>query len=69
MGYPMARNLRKGLGADHTLLICDVDEAALDRFQSESADDGPVRVVANGFDAVQDAVRRPRLLFMSTHTC
>lgn len=62
MGYPMAKNLRKGLGSDHTLLICDVNEDAIARFQEETAGQGPVRVVANGFDAVQDAVCRPTCL-------
>lgn len=61
MGYPMARNLRKGLSSDHTLLICDVNKDAIARFQEETADHGPVRVVASGFDAVQDAVCPPRV--------
>lgn len=52
----MARNLRKGLSPDHTLLICDVNEDAIARFQEETAGDGPVREVGNGFDAAQDAV-------------
>lgn len=59
MGYPMAKNLRKGLGSGHTLLICDVNENAIARFQEETAGQGPVRVVANGFEAVQGAVCRP----------
>lgn len=62
MGYPMAKNLRKGLGPDHTLLVCDVNEDAISRFQEETADQGPVRVVANGFDAVQQAVRATSVL-------
>lgn len=63
MGYPMAKNLRKGLSPDHTLLICDVNEDAIARFQGETAGDGPVRVVTNGFEAVQDAVCRPRITY------
>lgn len=56
MGYPMAKNLRKGLTPDHTLLICDVNKDAISRFQEETADQGPVRVVSSGFEAVQQAV-------------
>lgn len=59
MGYPMAVNLRKGLPTTHTLLICDISPSALDKFQSESKTlpdgGGPVRVIRNGAEAVQQA--------------
>lgn len=59
MGYPMARNLRAGLGSDKTLLICDVNTDALERFMAEVSvlGRGPVRIVQNGFEAAKQAVR------------
>lgn len=57
MGYPMAANLRKKIGNDYTILICDVVDDVLQKFQTETAGTGPVRVVTNGFEAVQAAVR------------
>lgn len=56
MGYPMALNLRKGLGPDYTLLVCDVVEAAISSFQDDAQGRGPVAVVKNGFEAVNAAV-------------
>ncbi|KAK4645233.1 hypothetical protein QC761_001090 [Podospora bellae-mahoneyi] len=65
MGYPMARNLRAGLGSDKTLLICDVNTDALERFMAEVSvlGRGPVRIAQNGFEAAKQAVRchRPSL--------
>ncbi|KAK0646792.1 NAD binding domain of 6-phosphogluconate dehydrogenase-domain-containing protein [Cercophora newfieldiana] len=55
MGYPMAKNLRKGLSPEKLLLICDVNQDALARFQQELHDAGPVEIVHNGFEAVQRA--------------
>ncbi|KAF2634327.1 3-hydroxyisobutyrate dehydrogenase-like protein [Massarina eburnea CBS 473.64] len=55
MGYPMAINLRKGLDASHTLLICDVVPSAIQKFQSETSSFGPVEVVPSGYEAVQRA--------------
>ncbi|KAK3688063.1 6-phosphogluconate dehydrogenase [Podospora appendiculata] len=55
MGYPMAKNLRKGLDTNTTLLICDVNTDALERFVAETAGQGPVRVVPNGYTAAQAA--------------
>ena len=57
MGYPMAKNLRAGTGDDKLLLICDVVQEALDRFQTETQGKGPVEVVKNGFEAATRAVR------------
>jgi hypothetical protein len=56
MGYPMAVNLRKGLSADYTLLICDVNKEALAKFQKEMKGKGPIEVVENGHEAVGRAV-------------
>lgn len=57
MGYPMAKNLRAGLGHEKTLLICDVNTEALERFTSETtgAGYGPVEVVSNGYEAARAA--------------
>jgi HPt (histidine-containing phosphotransfer) domain-containing protein len=41
---------------DDTLLICDVSEDALKRFQEETKGQGAVEVVSNGFEAVKAAV-------------
>lgn len=60
MGYPMAKNLREGLDAAKTLLICDVSKEALNRFQAETVGKGHVEVVQNGFDAAKAAVSRCR---------
>lgn len=56
MGYPMAKNLRAGLSSDKTLLICDVSPEAIERFKSETAGQGPVGMVKNGFEAAKAAV-------------
>jgi 3-hydroxyisobutyrate dehydrogenase len=59
MGYPMALNLRKGLDSSYTLLICDVVEDALSRFQEDAKGHGPVEVIKNGYEAARRAVRNP----------
>ena len=57
MGYPMALNLRKGLGPEeYTLLVCDVVPDAMSRFQKDAEGQGPVKVVKNGYEAVTAAV-------------
>lgn len=60
MGYPMAKNLRAGLGPDKTLLICDVNDEALSRFKQETEGQGPVEVISNGFEATKAAVGSPQ---------
>lgn len=58
MGYPMALNLRAGLSASQTLLICDVSTDALERFQKEVAatgNKGRIEVVKTGAEAVARA--------------
>jgi 3-hydroxyisobutyrate dehydrogenase len=62
MGYPMALNLRKGLDPSYTLLICDVVQDAISRFQKEAEGKGPIEVIKNGYEAVQKAVRNPSIL-------
>lgn len=57
MGYPMAKNLRAGLDPQKTLLICDVNSEALDRFRIETEGKGPVEIVRNGYEAAKAAVR------------
>lgn len=57
MGYPMALNLQAGLGQDKTLLICDTNLEALDRFQAEARGTATVKIVSNGFEAAKAAVR------------
>ncbi|KAK3309227.1 NAD binding domain of 6-phosphogluconate dehydrogenase-domain-containing protein [Chaetomium strumarium] len=55
MGYPMAKNLRAGLGRDKKLLVCDVNNDALHRFKAETEGQGPVEIVNNGFEAAKEA--------------
>ncbi|UNI23001.1 3-hydroxyisobutyrate dehydrogenase [Purpureocillium takamizusanense] len=56
MGYPMAMNLVKGLGAEKSFLICDVHEEFLQRFQNEAQGRAlSVRTVPNGFEAARAA--------------
>ena len=57
MGWPMAFNLRSKLGPEKTILISDVSEDAIARYLKETEGKGPVKIVKNGFDAVQQAVR------------
>lgn len=68
MGYPMAKNLRAGLGKDKTLLICDVSKEALERFVKETEGQGPVRIVGTGFEAAKAAVRTPTSSGLPKHT-
>lgn len=67
MGYPMAKNLRSGLGIGKTILICDVDSEALNRFKEETEGEGPVEVVSNGYEAAKLAVRTCPSGSRSTH--
>lgn len=57
MGYPMAVNLIKGLGASKSFLIADVNQEALRDFQDEVKGFGKVSVVQNGYEATKAAVR------------
>lgn len=57
MGYPMVTNLREKIGPDATLLICDIAQDTIERFQKESIGKGPVKVVKNGSEAAKIAVR------------
>ncbi|KAI1084515.1 NAD binding domain of 6-phosphogluconate dehydrogenase-domain-containing protein [Whalleya microplaca] len=55
MGYPMAKNLLAGLSPGKTLLICDVNTEALDRFIKETVGKGTVKVTSSGFEAAKAA--------------
>ncbi len=59
MGYGMAVNLRTKVNRDITLVVCDVNQEAVDRFRAEVTDHGPIEVARNGFEAIQKAVRQP----------
>jgi len=56
MGYPMAMNLRSKMNQSWKVLICDISEDAITKFQSENKGKGPIEVVQNGFAAAKAAV-------------
>lgn len=56
MGYNMAVNLRTKMPKERTLVICDVSEDAISRFQEQTSSFGPVVVAKNGAEAIQKAV-------------
>jgi ornithine cyclodeaminase/alanine dehydrogenase-like protein (mu-crystallin family) len=56
MGYPMAVNLRKKIGQDQKLVVCDVSKEAVERFKAQTQELGPVEIVSNGFEAAKAAV-------------
>lgn len=56
MGYSMAVNLRSKMDSSATLLICDINEAALEKFQKQMAGKGPIEVVKTGKEAASRAV-------------
>lgn len=56
MGHGMAVNLRAKMNEDWTLYVCDVNNEAIERFESETSGHGPVKVVKNAFEAIQVAV-------------
>ncbi|KAK5173435.1 uncharacterized protein LTR77_002116 [Saxophila tyrrhenica] len=55
MGYGMAVNLRTKLDRNTTMYICDVSEAAIERFKDEVGSRGPIEVVKNGAEAAEAA--------------
>lgn len=55
MGYSMAVNLRSKMPSSNLLLICDVSQTLLDKFQKENSSKGPIEVVPNGYEAIQRA--------------
>jgi 3-hydroxyisobutyrate dehydrogenase-like beta-hydroxyacid dehydrogenase len=67
MGYGMAVNLRTKMDPEMTLLICDVNTAALDKFQKQMEGKGPIAVVQNGAEAARKAVRLSPRMLSSTH--
>lgn len=56
MGYNMAVNLRTKMPKEKTLVVCDVSEAAISRFQEQMKDSGPVVVAKSRSQAIQQAV-------------
>ena len=56
MGYPMAMDLRSKMNESWKLLVCDISEDAITKFQSENKGKGPIEVVQNGFEAAKAAV-------------
>ena len=62
MGYPMAKNLRAGLGPDKTLVICDVNPQAIESFRSEVGSKEVVEVTSNGYEAAMMAVSSSTLI-------
>jgi hypothetical protein len=56
MGWPMAANLRSKIDSNRELVICDVSEEAISRFQSALGNHGPIKVVSNGYEAFRAAV-------------
>ncbi len=59
MGYSMAVNLRTKMDPSATLLICDVNEAAIEKFKKQVAGKGPIEVVKTGAEAAERAVIYP----------
>ncbi|KIW24908.1 hypothetical protein, variant [Cladophialophora immunda] len=55
MGYNMAVNLRTKMPKDMTLVVGDMSQTAISRFQEQMKDVGPVAVAANGSEAIQKA--------------
>lgn len=60
----MALNLRKKIGSEYKILIFDVIQDFLRRFQVEVAGTGQI-VVNTGYKAVQAAVMHPILPYIS----
>ncbi|KAF7188971.1 putative 3-hydroxyisobutyrate dehydrogenase, mitochondrial [Pseudocercospora fuligena] len=56
MGYPMALNLRRKIDSDRELIVCDINQDVINRFQKQTEDDGPVKVVNTAYEALQEAV-------------
>ena len=56
MGFPMALNLRRKISKEKAMIICDMNEAALSKFQVETSEYGPVSVVQSPAEAIDAAV-------------
>ena len=63
MGYPMALNLRRKIGSEYAIVICDVVQETLQEFQEEAAGTGPIDVVKTGYEGFQAAVHTPYSAF------
>ncbi|RFU26829.1 hypothetical protein B7463_g9512, partial [Scytalidium lignicola] len=55
MGYSMAVNLRIRMDPSATLLICDINETAIEKFQKQMVGKGPIEVVKTGKEAASRA--------------
>ena len=49
------------MGSDKTLLICDVSEEAIAKFQKQMEGKGPIKVAKNGSECAQQSVRETGL--------
>ena len=56
-GLSYAENLRKKIDGDRTLIICDINQDAMERFQDQTRGLGPVKAVGTAREALQEAVR------------
>lgn len=56
MGYPMAVNLRSKIGKEKTMVVCDVNAEACEKFKAEESKHGPIEIIGNAYEAMQIAV-------------
>lgn len=68
MGWPMAANLRRKIGGDRELVICDVSHDAISRFQTGLREHGPIKVVSSGREAFEAAVWQACLKYLHRTT-
>ena len=73
----MAVNLRSRLSPGYTLLVADVNQDAISRFQKQVERESPVAVESNGFEAAKargkfvkqiDGTKISRILLIETRT-
>jgi hypothetical protein len=64
MGYSMAVNLRTKMNPSATLLVCDVNEVAIEKFLKQMEGKGNIEVVKSGKEAASRAVRNLTLPFL-----
>lgn len=57
MGYPMAVNLRNKIGNHKAMVVCDVNQLALEKFRSGiPGESGPVSIASTPVEAITLAV-------------
>jgi hypothetical protein len=66
MGYSMAVNLRTRMDPSTTLLVCDVNQGAIEKFLKQMKGKGKIEVVKTGKEAASRAVCLPYSLWIST---